>query len=193
MVHELMIKFVAIAGLAMLFLATTAAQEHDDARVTKVRAETEDSIAFEVSVGKKIYDKQEDIAVNYVVQNNSRRTIYLVTGPSTRIRFIGTFVVYLIEPVKGPNSHEAYDYELIKILPGRSYNGKLYVRAKTLIENKEYDFGVVNIQTGFAYLFDISNLGGCKENPHTLPCLSEIYNKSKPLTVGNLVVTRRVE
>lgn len=44
-----------------------------------------------------------------------------------------------------------------------------------------------------AYLFDISNLNGCNEAQNTLPCLNEIYNKSKPLRVGNLVVTRKVE
>lgn len=189
----LLIAFVVVAVVAMVRLETTAAQEHVNATVTKVRAETEDRIAFEISVTNKTYDQQEDVPVNYVVQNNSRRIVHLITVPVPRMRFIETFVVHLIEPVKGPNSHERYDYQLIKILPGKSYHGNLSIKAKQLIESDKYNFETVTIQTAFAYLFDTSNLAGCKEAQDPLPCLTQIYNRSKTLTVGQLVIIRKVK
>ena len=189
----LLIKFVAIVGFAMVCLGTTIAQDHPDATVTKVSAETDDSIVFQISVGKKNYSEQEDIAVNYLVQNKSRRSVYLVTAPSPLSRITEAFIVEFVDPIKGPDAHEQYDYELIKILPGKSHQGKLLIKAKVLIDNTKYNFETVAIRASFSYLFDVSNLGDCKEATYSLPCLREIYDKSKTLTAGNLLVKRKVQ
>lgn len=100
---------------------------------------------------------QEDIAVNYVVQNKSSRNVYLVTGqPSWRLRFKDSFVGELMDAVKGPD-HEQYDYDLIPILPGKSYRGNLLIKARERMANGKYNFETVTIQAGFSYLFDVSN------------------------------------
>ncbi len=189
----LLIKFVAIVGFAMACSGTTIAQYHPDATVTKVSAETDDSIVFQISVGKKNYSEQEDIVVNYLVQNKSGRSVHLVTVPSPVARITEAFIVEFLDPIKGPNAHEQYDYELIKILPGKSYQGKLLIKAKVLNDSTKYNFETVAIRASFSYLFDVSNLVDCKEATYSLPCLNEIYDKSKTLTAGNLVVKRKVE
>lgn len=193
MVHILLIKFVAIVAFAMVCLGTTDAQTHPDAKVFIVSSETEDSIAFQISVEKKAYGREEDIDLSYVVKNRSGKNVYLILGPSSQLEIKELWIVELLEPVKTPNAHERYDYDLVEILPGKSYKGKLLIKAKELAANPKYDFGVVAIQAGFSYLFDISNLKGCKEAEYSLPCLSEVYKRSKTLTIGNLVVKRKLE
>jgi hypothetical protein len=184
----LLVEFV----IAIAFV-TACGQGHADASVPVVTAETDDSIAFRISVPKKIYGESEDIRVNYVVQNKSRRIVYLVTGPAPRLRIKDIGVVELFDPVKGPDNHEQYDYTMIKIMPGRSYQGSRLIEVKELQANEKYNFETVTIQVGFSYLFDISSLPDCKQPQYVLPCLTEVYQKSKTLTVGNLVTKRKVE
>jgi hypothetical protein len=81
----------------------------------------------------------------------------------------------------------------MQIGPGKTYKGKLLIKAKELAANLKYNFEIVAIQASFSYLFNTSELKGCKEAHYTLPCLSEVYNRSKTLTIGNLVVGRKLD
>ena len=187
------IKPLTIAVFAIVCLAATHAQTEPDAKVLRLSAETEDSVVFQVSVGKKIFAREEDIHVNYVVENRSRKNIYLVVEPSPKLIFPDTFTLELAQPVVGPDDHAPFDYDLIKILAGKSYRGKLLIRAKEIIANGKYDFEIAPIRAGFSYLFDISKLSGCKTAKYIRPCLTELYDKSKSLTIGNLVVERKLK
>lgn len=163
-----------------------------DARVLTASSETGDSIAFQISAEKKVYRSDEDISVNYTVKNNSGKTVYLITGPSSQLS-IKDSLVEILQPVKTPNAHERYDYHFIEILPGRSYKGKLLIEIKKLAAGSKYNWELVTIQASFSYLLDVSGLKGCEDAEYTLPCLSQVDKESKTLTLGNLVVERKLE
>ena len=178
----------ALAVVATICLWTTYAQTHPDAKVPRVRAETEDSLTFEISVAKTTFAHGENIYVNYVVKNRGGKSAYLVVETSPKLLFRETWILELAEPVVLPDDHDPYDYDLIKILPGETFSGKLPIKAEQILANGKYNFEVAGIRAGFSYLFDISNLKGCKEAEYRLPCLKELYDKSKSLTIGTLVI-----
>jgi hypothetical protein len=183
-----MIK-VAIAIIA--FASVTFAQYPKDVTVFRASAETADAVVFQISTRKKVYAPDENIDVRFLVQNKGKKTIYLVINPATQMRISESWIVELPDPVEGPDAHIPYRYRMIKILPGKSYNGKRTVEAKKLQEHKKYGFNVVEIQVGFAYLFDISQLTACDQ--YSLPCLSEVWEKGRIVKLGNLIVERTVE
>ena len=88
-------------------------------------------------------------------------------------------------------SHDPYNYDLIRIPPGTAHRGKLVIKAKWFMSNEKYDFTVAGIRVGFSYLFDISNLKGCKQEKYPLPCLRTLFDRSNALTIGNLVVNTK--
>ncbi len=76
----------------------------------------------------------------------------------------------MLEPVRGVYDHVVYDYDFIKILSEKTYKGKLIIKAKYYLENKDYNFSVAEIQVGFSYLFDMTNLKDCKQATYVRPC-----------------------
>ena len=178
--------FIALTFL-LAFAVSVSAQ--DDVKVSKISGETINSILFEISVSKTKIKRGEDIIVNYVVKNQSKKTIYFVTNPSSptvRSHNIGVLKIY--SQVIYPDAHYEYNYDLIKISPNNTYKNKLIIKAETYLTDKKYSFEDAAIQADFSYLFDISKLDGCKEADYSLPCLNEVHKSSKTLTLGNTVV-----
>ena len=176
-------------GLTFLLAFVVSVSAQDDVKVSKIRGETEDSIVFEIFVSKTKIKRGEDITVNYLVKNQSKKTIYFVTNPSSptvRSHDIGVLKIY--SQVIYPDAHFEYNYDLIKISPNKTYKNKLIIKAETYLSDKKYGFEDAAIQADFSYLFDISKLDGCKEADYSLPCLNEVYQNSKTLTLGNIVV-----
>lgn len=176
--------FVFIVSSSMSAFAQAT---YPEAKVRKMTIETEDLIVVQVSISKNIFRRGEDIPLNYLVTNKSNKAIYLVVEPSPQVFIDENYVIELLQPVKLPDDHVRFDYDLIKILPQKIYKGNLLFSAQSYLSNKKYDFEVAEIQVGFSYLFDKSNLEDCKEVTFVRPCLKELYDKSKSLTVGNLV------
>ena len=154
----------------------------------KITTETEDLIDIQVSVSASTFRRGDDIPLNYFVTNKSNKAVYLVVEPDSYVMVKDLSILRVISPVRGVSDHEAYDYDLIRILPKKSYKGKLLIKAKYYLEDKNYDFSITRIQVGFSYLFNKSNLNGCKQVTYVLPCFYELYTKSKSLTIGDLVI-----
>ena len=175
---------VTLACAAIAF-----SQKPEGFAVLKVSVETQDSIAFQVSVRKGVYGADENIDVYYQVHNRSKKTIYLVTKDSDEISISDSWVAELPDPIDSPDAHTRYSYRMIKIPPGKSYRGKRTVEAKKLNEHPKYSFDETEIQARFAYLFDISGLDECS---YSLPCLRKVYDDARIVKLGNLVVHRKV-
>ena len=187
-------RMIKLTALALAIAALTSSQFPQDAYLTRISCETAESIAFEMSVTKKAYAADEDIEVNYVVRNRSRRTVYLVTKPSEEVHIPDTWIAVLPVPIDDSDPHYPYLNKLHKISPGKTFNGKRTIRAKTLADHPKYGFDVVEIQAGFAYLFDITDLEDCnKDNSHSYVCKMEVARRAQVLNLGTLVVKRNVE
>lgn len=188
------IKVVGAAVISFVSILCCAgispAQQGTDARISRVRAESTDSVSFQVEVAKTQFAEKEDIPLSYLVENHGAKNVYLVVEPSPNVIVKDIWILELTSPVHMPNAHDPFNYDLIKIAPGKSYQGKFVIKAEKMLNDANYNFESAAIQVGFSYLFDVSNLKNCKQAEYTLPCLSELYNKSKPLTVGNLVIGR---
>lgn len=161
----------------------------DDTRVTKIDAETADSLVFQISVAGTKFRRGEDIPVDYAVTNKGGRDVYLVTDPTfTDVRVKDIAVLQILDPVVGPDPHEKFNYDFIKVRPRETSRGRLLIPAKVILSNKKYAFETAGIRVGFAYLFDISRLAGCKQATDTLPCLTEVSDRAKTLEIGTLMV-----
>lgn len=188
------LKLRLLLALMLLFLTfclDTAYSQNPkpEAKLTKLTAESEDLINFQVSVSKFNFKRGEDIILNYIITNKSKKnTVYLVNKPKSNVIVEDVAILRIIQPVERPSDHTVYDYDLIKILPQKSYKGKLTISAEFYLSNKDYSFEISEIQVGFSYLFDKTLLGDCKGALVARPCLTELYNKSKSLTLGNLVI-----
>jgi len=170
-------------------LTKTLAQGTDpEAKVTKVMAETGDEVFFQASVSKTIFQRGDNIPINYQVLNRGKKTIYLVIEPLSVVKIENLSTLRIVQPVIGADDHLPYNYDLIKIPPKKSYKGNLLIKADVYLENKKYDFSITEIQVGFSYLFDKTNLEDCKQATWTRPCLYDLYKKSKSLTIGNLLI-----
>jgi hypothetical protein len=192
-VKEVCLKLVAVFGVVIILafcglLRISAQSANSDTKVTKITADTEDLISFQVSIPKTIFLRGEDILIKYQVTNKSNKTVYLVTEPSPNVLIEDISTMRVVEPVSGVDDHIPYNYDLITIKPQKTFSGQLLISAKYYIQNKNYNFGIAEIQVGFSYLFDKQNLDGCKEVTFVRPCLKELNDKSKSLTVGNLVI-----
>lgn len=179
-----------LAAITIACAATAFGQSAQGVRVLRVSSETADAISFQVSTRKGLYAENENIDVYYVVQNKSRKTVYLITNPATELRIPDSWIVELPDPIDFPDAHYPYRYRMIKLPPGKSYRGKRTIEAKKLNDHPKYGFNVVDIQIGFAYLFDITDL---HEWRYSLPCLSKVYEEARIVKLGNLVVERKVE
>jgi hypothetical protein len=185
---------IKVAALALALATLTSNQFPKDAYLTRVSCETAESIVFEMSVTKKTYAADEDIDVNYVVRNKSRRTVYLVTKPSEEVRIPDTWIAVLPVPLDDPDPHYPYLNKLQKISPGKTFSGKRTIKAKTLEDHPKYAFDVVEIQAGFAYLFDITGLEDCDaDSSRSYVCKMEIPQRAQVLNLGTVVVRRNTE
>ncbi len=180
----LMLIFVAGYGLTPSFAQDTLRE----ATITKIETITTDSIEVQATVSSDTFRRGDDIPINYFVTNKSKKPVYWVIEPDSSVIVEDLSILRLIQPVRGVYDHVDYDYDLIKISPKKVYKGKLIIKSKYYLENKAYDFSVAKIQLGFSYLFDKSNLDGCKQVTYVRPCFFELYNKSKSLTLGNFVI-----
>jgi hypothetical protein len=184
-----MLKLTAV--IVILACAPLAlGQKTEGVSVMKVSAETRDSVVFQMSVKKAVYGAQENIAVRYLVHNKGRKAIYLVTKDYDPTTIPDSWIAVLREPIDSPDAHTPYAYKMIKIGPGKSYTGTRTVEAKTLNDHPKYGFDVTEIQVGFAYIFDIKELNECS---YSLPCLAKVRDEAHVVTLGNLVVARKVE
>lgn len=182
-----MFKLIA-AALVLSVIAL--GQQDDGVTVMKVSSLTGDSIAFQMWVRKAAYTRDENIAIDYLVQNKGRKTIYLITKKEDETRIPDSWVVEVRDPIDVPDAHYPYRYRMIKILPGKGYRGKRTVEAKKLNEHRKYSFETAEIQVGFAYMFDITGLEECS---YSLPCLSKVSAEARVVNLGYLVVKRKVE
>ena len=176
------ICLITVVGLKSVYSQNT------EAKIAKLSVQTDDLITIDVTTLKNALVRGDDIVIDYRITNKNRKTIFLVSEPSQPIFINEDFVIELMKPVRLPDDHRVYDYDLIKISPQKAYNGKLMIKSKYYLENKAYDFSVAEIQVGFSYLFDNTNLKDCKQATWTRPCLYELYERSKSLTLGNFVI-----
>ena len=190
-------RMIKLTALALAIATLTFIDFPKDAYLTKVTCETSDSIFFEMSVRKKVYAANEDIDLYYVVRNKGKRTVYLVTKPAEEVTIPDSWIAVLPAPVDYMDPHEPYLNKIQKIAAGRSFVGKRTIKAKTLEDHPKYSFDVVEIQAGFAYLFDIKDLEDCNENGESgsssYKCKMELPSRSKVLNLGTLVVRRNTE
>lgn len=185
---QLEVVFVLIAVTGCGLISTFAQDTFPEAKITKIATQTTDLIEVQITVPKDTFRRGDDIQLNYSVTNRSKKTVFLVVEADSYVIVEDLFILRLTQPVRGVYDHVIYDYDLIKILPQKTHKGKLIIKAKYYLENKDYDFSVAEIQAGFSYLFDKTNLEGCKQATYVRPCFFELYNKSKSLTLGNLVI-----
>jgi hypothetical protein len=190
-----MLKFVVhcaikyyFSWVSILFFGLGSAFGQMTTPVTKIIATTADSIDFRISVAKAAFRRGDNITIDYAVTNMGNKPVYLVTEPSTNVKVESISILRLVQPVIGADDHLPYDYYLVRINPTRTYRGSLSLNSKYYLSDENYDFSTAQIQVGFSYLFDKSKLFGCDKTAHVLPCLLELSNKSKNLTIGNLMV-----
>ncbi|MBX3299988.1 MAG: hypothetical protein KF736_11060 [Acidobacteria bacterium] len=179
---------LAISCLITFMGLRFAYSQNTDAKMTKLSVQTDDLITIEVTTLKNTLVRGDDIVINYRIANYNKKTIFLVSEPSQPIFINEDFIIELMKPVRLPDDHRVYDYDLIKISPQKVYKGNLIIKAKYYLENKDYDFSIAKIQVGFSYLFDKTNLEDCKQATYVRPCFFELYKKSKSLTLGNFVI-----
>ena len=187
-------RMIKLMALALMLATLPFSQYSKEAYLTRISCETDDSIVIEMSVRKKVYAENEDIDVYYTVRNKGKKTVYLVTKPSEEISIPDSWIAVLPAPIDSSNPHYPYLNKIDKIPADRSLTGKRTIKAKALNDHPKYGFDVVEIQAGFAYLFDITDLENCNDGgPNTYLCKMELPNRSKIINLGNLVVRRNVE
>ena len=170
------------------------AKADDKVGILSVSSRTSDSVTFQISSSKRAHARGEDVIIDYRVSNNGSRVIYLVSEPKPRLSAQqDKHVLRLESPVKYQDEFTQYDNDLLKVLPGRSFAGKLIIKGNEIPTDKESESEHWDLQVGFSYLFDpskedVSDLLGCKNTRYSFPCLGKLFKLSRSLTVGNLVV-----
>jgi hypothetical protein len=92
---------VTVSAIVMLCAAIAYGQDHPEAKLRRVSTETDDAIAFEISVRKHVYAENEDIDVHYLVRNNGRKAVYLIVEPD-RVYLTDEWLAELSDPVQLP-------------------------------------------------------------------------------------------
>ena len=180
---------------ACVSFAPATAQEKVNIRT--ISAQTTDAVAFTISVPQSSYEPSQNIVINYTVTNNSKKVAYLVLEPEPQTKVDEKKRSLKIEsPVKYQEEWNRYDNELIRLLPRRSFSGKLVIAGTQIPVNPRSDAESWEIQVVFGYVFDpakadVDELLACKDTSYSFPCLGKLYNIAKILTVGNMVVEVR--
>ena len=99
-------------------------------------------------------------------------------------------------PVKDRSEGNRYENDLVRLLPRRSFSGKLVIPGAQVPVNPKSDAENWEVQVIFGYVFnpakaDIQELLPCKETPTALPCIGKLYDIAQRVAVGNLVVEVR--
>jgi hypothetical protein len=174
--------------LLIIIFGLTSVKAQNEATISKISVITADSVEFQV-FGPSSAIKGTDIRLDYVVLNKGSRPTYLVNDPLfSDFKIRENWIFQLIQPVAGPDDHQPFNYEFIKIRPRAEYRGKIVLSRDVISTSGLQNLSTATIRIGFSYLFDISAFRGCKEVTYRLPCLSDLYQKSKSLTIGDLVV-----
>lgn len=175
------IFFITISGLTLV-------EAQNESKVLAVSARTYDSILFQIFAKENVV-KGEDILLGYTVSNQGKKNIYLVIDPLfTNIKVKESWIFEVSEPVAGYDEHLPFNYQFIKIRPNKTYKGSIVISETFISTSGLENLSSATIRAGFSYLFDISKLGGCENAEYILPCLNELHDKSKSLTIGNLVI-----
>lgn len=183
------IVFFKIILFLIFICGLTFVEAQNEAKVLEASAKTSDLIQFQIFAPKNNIVKGKDVLLDYIIFNQGKKNIYLVIDPLfTDIKVKESLIFEVIEPVVGPDDHHPFNYQFIKIRPQEKYNGKIVLPEKVISSSGLQNLSSATIRVGFSYLFDISNLIDCKNSTYRLPCLNELYDKSKSLTIGNLVV-----
>jgi len=169
------------------------AKGDEKATVLMLTSQTAD-LTFQISLSHRSYALGEDVVISYTVRNNSRRTVLLVVDPEPRLVCEPlTYSLRLRFPVQYPDDHQVCECHLLKILPRRSFSGKLAIRGNLIpvergVESQEWD-----VQVGFSYVAeasrsDLSDLLACKDMNYVLACKRKLFDAAKSVLVGSLVV-----
>jgi hypothetical protein len=183
--------------LVLLCASSLSARAQEKVNVRTISSQTADLVAFKISVPQSSYAPNQNITIDYTVTNKSRRVAYLVLEPQPRpnVDEQKRFLI-LQSPIKYQKEWNRYDNDLISILPGRSFSGKLVIEGSRVPVNPKTESESWEIQVVFGYVFDpakhdIEELLACKDTTYSFPCLGTLYGIAKLLTVGNLVVEVR--
>ncbi|HMM81502.1 MAG TPA: hypothetical protein PKC65_15930 [Pyrinomonadaceae bacterium] len=174
--------------LVLLFcgaLSETRAQHM--AQIASVQTLTEDNVLFRIKPRKNNFDPGEAILIDYQIENKNKRSVYSIFEskiylPKAEMRWL----LKTSPPAKG-NPNEFIDYKLVKIAAGNTLNGTLVINNDQIARDIEYDAETWEVQLGFSYSFYASVMKNCSSK-YKLPCLTELFQKSKNLSMGNLVI-----
>lgn len=198
LVSRSMLQRLLFSGALLIVCGSfLTARAQDKVNVSTISSQTADLVTFKIYSPKSSYGPNQNIPVNYTVTNSSRKVAYLVLEPTPqpkvdeKKRFLA-----ISSPVKDQSEWNRYDNDLIRILPGHSFSGKLVINGTKVPGNPKSEFESWEIQVVFAYIFapaksDIDELLACKETTYSYPCLGKLDEVAKHLTVGNLVVEVR--
>lgn len=187
-------KLILLLVITLVCGNSSFLRADDKVRLLSVSSQTADFVVFQISSRQHSYALGEDLVINYTVRNNSGKPIYLVSEPKPRLSVDQERYFLRVEsPVKYQDEFTQYDNDLIKILPRRTFSGKLVIKANEVPRDKESESEDWDLQVGFSYVFDpskpdISELLGCKNTKYSFPCLGKLLMLSRRLTVGNLVI-----
>lgn len=176
--------------LGVLFLLAGTLIEvkgQGEAGTSYIQLLSDDEILFQVNSRKPNHEIGENIIVDYVVRNKAKRSIYIIVESKVYLPKISSRWTLETRPPASGNPNEFIDYKLIKILAGKTFKGTLTITNDQIPKDLEYNDEVWEVRVGFSYLFNARALTNCS-NIYKLPCLSELFQKSKNLTIGNLVV-----
>ncbi len=187
--------FCCVVLPACVSFATASAQEK--VNIQTISSETRDAVAFKISVPQNSYGPTQNVVIDYTVTNKSKKVVYLVLEPQPQTKVDEKNRSLKIEsPVKYQEEWNRYDNDLIRLLPRRSFSGKLVIAGTQIPVNPKSDAESWEIQVVFGYVFDPAKadrdeLLACKDTSYSFPCLGKLYYIAKILTVGNMVVEIR--
>lgn len=183
--------FILRASLFLAILLTLGifveAKGQGEAGITYIQSLTDDKILFQVSSQKPSYGIGENIIVNYVIRNKGDRPVYIIVESKVYLPKIFTRWTLETRPPASGHPNEFIDYRLIKISAGKALKGTLTVTNDQIPNDLEYNDEVWDVRVGFSYVFDAMALTNCSD-AYKLPCLSDIFRKSRNLSIGNLPI-----
>jgi len=171
--------------LIVLFIALP--NYGQDAKVRKIVAETADNVSFTAWVNAQFVKIGQDIIVNYKVENQSRKAIYLVRENRSEVIFEDDESIIFPGPLVLIGGHEAYDYSFIRVAPGKIYLSKFIIKAGKYPTETRYSEQVWKIYAGFGYVTDISGLRP-KEINDPAPYKSLLSQRIRLLALDGLII-----
>lgn len=132
--------FFCVVLPACVSIGTATAQEKVNIRT--ISSQTTDAVAFKMSVPQSSYGPSQNIVIDYTVTNNSKKVAYLVLEhqPQTNVDEKNRSLK-IESPVKYQEEWNRYDNDLIRLLPRRSFSGKLVIAGTQIPVNPRSDAG----------------------------------------------------